>query len=242
MQEERKGCLPRTLLTAVILLLVVLTTLFFAVRTDGARVFIQGWLEKRLGVELIVGKARIDFPYVLVLEDVKTVGFKMDQTAGFHAQEVRIAPAWRPMLSVTVVRGTCCLAPAKGNGWEPTAVSFLGHVDFELPPTAVAATRELRDKLRIRLEDGAFCWLAPGGSGVQRTAAGVFFALGPMRASDRCLYHYRLRVRSQQRTGARPTKDLQREWVATDEKDYVELSRSVPVAKGSEQQSVTSDQ
>ncbi len=241
-EEERKGCLPRLLLTVVILALVALVTLFFAVRTDGGKAFIQGWLEKKLGMDLVVGKTRIGLPYVLVIEDVKSVGFKMDETAGLHAQEIRVAPGWRPMWSVTVLRGTCCLAQAENGVWEPSGLSFLGDLDIERPATTASATRELREKLRIRTEDGAIKWLAPGGSSVERLATGVFFSVTPLRAPDRRLYHYRLAVRSLRRPGFEATRDFQREWLATEEQDYVELSRSVPVGEGREQEAVISDQ
>lgn len=232
--EERKGYLPRVLVTLVILAIVVLVTVFFAVRTDGGKVVIQGWLEKKLGMELMVSKTRIGLPYVLVIEDVKSVGFKMDKTAGFHAQEVRVAPGWRPMWSVTVVRGTFCLVRADDGQWEPQSLSFAGGLDLEKPETVVTATRDLRSELRLRLEDGAFKWLQPGGAGVERLATGVFFAVTPLRAPGRRLYHYRLAVSSLRTPGFEAVRDLQREWVSTDEQDYVELSRSVPVEEGSD--------
>ena len=85
------GGVGRFLVTVLIISIVLLVTVFFAVRTRGGHEFIEERLEKELGLKISVERMRIGWPYALVLEELCTEGFEAEgDTPGFAAQEVRL--------------------------------------------------------------------------------------------------------------------------------------------------------
>jgi len=69
---DERSPLGRLLAMVILLAVIVLVTVFFAVRTRGGHEFIVERLNRYVGIDLSVEKMRIGWPYALVLEQVRS--------------------------------------------------------------------------------------------------------------------------------------------------------------------------
>ena len=80
LDERGMSTVARFTLVTGIILAIFLGAFWFVARTEGWTSLTEEWLEKRLGMELNVGRTKIGFPYVLVAENVEAVVLVRDST------------------------------------------------------------------------------------------------------------------------------------------------------------------
>ncbi|MBL7076458.1 MAG: hypothetical protein ISS31_03205 [Kiritimatiellae bacterium] len=221
--EGGMGVVGRFLVTVLIILIVVLVTVFFAVRTRGGHEFIEERIEKHLGVDVVVDSMRIGWPYALVLEDIRTEGFDEEgDMSGFAAQEVRLGPSLRARYRVFVRRGHLRLVETEGQMWEPACFARLG----ELPYGDLAdVTRMLPLSTgRVELEvNGARVEWFDRRNSILASAHGISYRVTPVRIPGRTMQHHNLSLYSMTRPNGARISDVAREWLSSDTIERVEL-------------------
>lgn len=222
--EGKRGIIMRTFATLVVLTIVLMITFFFIVRTDGAREFIEKRLSKRLGISVEIEKARIGFPYVLVIENMRTSDFGVAGAAGISAEEIRIG---RRLLTWTLGLQNCILRVKQDvdGAWNPPVCAKIGNWLGSGVEQLTSLTMRFRDNVSIDLVDGEISWLAEDGSEVA-VLREVGFSLRSVKVEDRILYYYLMTVYSAEGTPYSGSHDMKREWIATEAIDYIEIAGS----------------
>ena len=215
----------RFLVTVLVLVLIVLVTGFFAAKTEGARRMVEDRLTKLLGVPVRVEQIRIGFPYALVSDRAASKGFEEGEP-GFRAQEVRVCAGIRPFCRVSILRAELRLVRNRDGMWEPTALAGLGEAVTGNVAGISGLTESLRRRVLLRVRDSSIRWRDTGGAEVAM-ASGVDFKMAPVRfPGRRVLFHYDLSVRNWADSDGRKLHDLEREWLAWEKTDYLEMVRA----------------
>jgi hypothetical protein len=219
------GAVGRFLTTLIIVLAILLTTVFFAVRTAGGRSFLQDALAKRLGRNVALGSARIGFPYDLVLGAVVSSDYDAGRS-GFRCEEARvgIGPG---RVRLTLAGPEINLRRNADGVWAPELFGKIGGLPWRKVGEISTLTEDLRKSTALHVRGGGINWLDEQGR-VLASAADIAFDLSPVRLPGRRVYHYRLSVYSVLDVEGRRVNALQREWLASADKAYLELSRSDP--------------
>jgi len=221
--EGGVGVVGRFLVTVLIILVVLLVTVFFAVRTRGGHEFIEERIEKHLGLSIEVERMRIGWPYALVLEDMRTEGFDEEgDMPGFAAQEVRLGPSLRARYRIFVRRGHLRLVEAEGHIWDPSCFARLG----ELPYGDLAdVTRMLplaARRVEFEMNGGRLEWFDRRNS-ILASAHGINYCVTPVRIPGRTMQHHALSLYSMARPNGARMSDVSREWLSSDTIERVEL-------------------
>ena len=218
-----RGAISRFLIVVLILAIIVLVSGWFAARSEGGRDLIESQLAKRLGMPVAIERTHIGWPYVLVLENIRTPEFAAAGTAGFSAAEVRIGPGvgrWNLKLRQVIVR-----VMDEGDGqWKPACLSRLGDLRDVRARDVVRATDGIRDKVSIRLADSTLGWLDAEGNEIA-SARDVNFRMLPVRIEKRRLHYFALDVYRATGVALGDARDMHWEWLTTQELEYIELSR-----------------
>jgi hypothetical protein len=221
--EGGMGIGGRFLATVLIILIVLLVTVFFAVRTRGGHEFIEERIEKHLGVEIDAERMRIGWPYALVLEDMRTDGFDEEgDMPGFAAQEVRVGPSLRARYRIFIRRGHLRLVETESRLWDPAFFARLG----ELPYGDLAdVTRMLplaAGRVEFELSGGRVEWFDRSNS-ILASAHGINYRVTPVRVPGRTMQHHSLSLYSMTRPNGARMSDVSREWLSSDTIEHVEL-------------------
>jgi hypothetical protein len=217
------GIVGRFFVTVLVILIVVLVTVFFAVRTRGGHEFIEERIEKNLGLDLTAERMRIGWPYALVLEDVRTEGFDEEgDMPGFAAQEVRLGPSLRARYHIFIRRGHLRLVEGEGQVWDPVCFARLG----ELPYGDLAdVTRMLplaEGRVALEVNGGRVEWFDRNTS-ILASAHGISYSVTPVRIPGRTMLHHALSLYSMTRPNGARMSDVSREWLSSATIERVEL-------------------
>jgi hypothetical protein len=219
---RRCGAVSRLLVVGLILVVIVMIAGWFAVRSDGGRDLIETHLSKRLGAKVSVGRSRIGWPYVLVLEEVRTPGFEAAGTPGFSIEELRLGRRlrhWRLQLRQAIAR-----VQEGGNArWEPACLSRLADLRDAGARDVVRLTEGVRDSMRIELTNCSLSWLDADGNETA-SVRNVDFSVLPVRIRKRRLHYFELDIYQGIGVALAPGRDVHREWLTTQEMEYIELS------------------
>lgn len=213
----------RFLVTVVVILLILLGTGAVLVRLEGGRTFVEDQLERVLAHELTIERARIGWPYELVVENLRSDGFG-EGAAGFSAKEVRIGWGIRPRATVEVRHGTLRLVRDSEGRWAPDAFAGLGDLPVESISDISRLTAALRERYAVHVSDSDLEWDDAEGQ-LLAAAGGVTFDMTPVRIPGRRMSHYRLRVQHMLEPDHARRSEMVREWLASSGKDYVEIHR-----------------
>jgi len=218
------GCfsgLRRFAATVFVLVAIGLVTLLFLVRTGGGRSLIEDRLSRFAGQPVTVERARIGWPYVLVLEGVQTEGFGAAGRPGWSVAALRcgLDPHGRRRLTLRQPRAH--LVRNTEGAWRPSVLSPLGELAAGDIGDIAGATRPFRARWVVKAVHGSVRWL--DARGVETGAAEeVTFAMQPVHVPGRRMVYYRLAVDTLRR-GARAARFVEREWLASDADAYLEL-------------------
>lgn len=218
------GCLWSGLITVTVAVGVLLAAGLLVARTSGMKRVIEDALSRQMEMKMQIGALRVGWPYDLVATDV-------------HSKEQ--APGGDPVLEVTEARvGLGLRTPwrlhargailnlmrtADGN-WRPAAMAPLGDLPKESLAALSSATRTMRDAWRIEIADSAVRWFAPDGK-LALAANGVAFRMSPIRLPTRDMHHYRVAVYQMRGAEEDRVDDVEREWLASETDDYIEIGR-----------------
>jgi len=224
-----RGAISRFVVVVLILAVIVLVAGWFAVRSEGARGLIEEQVAKRLGTPVEIEKTRIGWPYVLVLENLRTPGFEAAGTPGFSAVEVRVGRGfrrWDLRLRQVILR----VMDEGGGRWAPEYLARLGDLREVRAPDVVRATDGIRDKVEIRLTDSTLGWLDAEGAEVA-SVRDVNFSMLPVRIENRRLHYFSLDVYRATGVALGEGRDMHWEWLTTQELEYIELSSGSQAAQ-----------
>jgi len=223
--RPRMNAFGRFLVTVLILVIILGVTLLIAVRTTGARQFISGSLEKRTGAEWTIGSAKIGWPYDLVLEDLATKDTAPTGDPFVRIREFRVG--WRgTTCRISLLRCTVNLVKRPLGDWKPEFLARVGALRGKDAEEITRLTERFRKRTRLTVSDSSVRWLRGTGDFVE-TANGVSFKVIPLKAGGRRLFYYRLAADAViGGDGVLLTHDVEREWLATEDRDYLEIGRS----------------
>jgi hypothetical protein len=215
-----RGCLIGLLVLAAILI----ATVFAAVRTENGRAFVEDRFQKWLEMDLRIGSAGLSLPCDVVARNVQSSGYSDPGKPGFKAQEIRVG--YRPPkgLHVSVYKGSLNLVRLADGSWAPGYFSKMG----ELPKRNIAEisriTSTFREDVALEISEWRMTWSDTEG-GQEAEASGITFRMTPVSVPGRQMFHYYLSVYNVQGGEGAKGHDIEREWLASDMHDYVELYR-----------------
>ena len=221
----RTGCLGRSCVIILLVVLILGMTGFFVVRSDGARALIEDRLSKRLGQDVAIDKTSIGWPYVLVIRGLQSETGRADG-ASFAAREVRIGLGIRRRWHINVHRPAITLTQSDEGVWQPRALARLGDLHGGHISDVSELTRRLRRTTVLDVRDGSARWLDAGGRVLARVS-GVDFRVQPVALPGRRVHYYSLSAYTML-AGANSDRvhDVHREWLATSDDPYVVLDAS----------------
>jgi hypothetical protein len=221
--EERGGCIVRFLVTTLVLGIILLVGLLFVVRTEGGRQLAAGMVGKRLGLEMNVGVARIGLPYDLVMEDVVSIEALPGGEPLVSIKELRVGLG--STLRVRVHHCVLNLIRQEDEAWLPGSMARLGDLPMKNVAEISRLTAGFRKRVSLRVTDLSVRWLNSKGQPMA-TAGGVTFNMEPTQLPDRRMYHYHLSIYHVLGPAEAKVHDVEREWLAAEGMDYVEIGRS----------------
>ncbi len=220
--EGGMGVVGRFLVTVLVILIVLLVTVFFAVRTRGGHEFIEERIEKHLGVDITVDRMRIGWPYALVMEDMRTEGFDEEgDMPGFAAQEVRIGPSLRAPYRLFIRRGHLRLVETESRLWDPACFARLGELPYG-DLADVTRMLSLTGRMEFGVNGGRVEWFDRQNS-ILASAHGIDYRVTPVRIPGRTMQHHALSLYSMTRPNGARMSDVSREWLSSDTMERVEL-------------------
>lgn len=214
------GFLRSVVLTVCIVGVIGLTTVFFAVRTEGGRSFVEHRLERATGLDLRIARVRIGWPYALVIESLATEPFAQGQ-AGFRAQRLRVSLGWTGRRRLQVTRGELILAQDERGGWQPSFFERAGPLPEADVRRLERVTAAFRGRWTVDATDGTIRWMDATGEETA-SASGITFRIEPVDVPDHRMYYARLALYTLKLPAGRFT-DVEREWLLSDRAPYVEL-------------------
>lgn len=222
-----RGCFRGALITLGLVIAIILVAIVFAARTEGMKAIVTDRLSKTLGEDLSIGSIHIGWPYVLVIEDIKSQGLEKGE-AGFKAAEVRMGILCPFSRRLDVHRGVIRLVQMADGGWQPSVFGKLGQLPESHVSEVTRLTRKLRKRTRLRITEGRVSWIDQAGV-VGAMAEDVALSIVPVKLpnSGRS-YYYSLHVYNLlQGNDAGRLHDVQHDWLSTEENPYIVTSSSV---------------
>ena len=222
--DRKKGVISRFVKTVLFLAVVLMATLWFAARTEGGRGFVESELSKRLGIKVTIESMRIGWPYVLVMDNLRTPEFEAAGTAGFSVVEARLGRSlqyWNIRLKQSIVR----IKKDEEGSWKPGSAARLGDLKDAGIIDIVKLTDGLRKRVRLRVTKSNVEWLDRDGA-VTAFARDVDFRMLPAYIDDRKFHYYVLNIYNSSGISLDSGRDMHWEWLTTAEVDYIELPGS----------------
>jgi len=223
--KTKKGALGRLLAALLIVWFILYTTAFVLARMDVGRNFIRGWMEKQLGLELEIEATSLALPFEIVMDRVESKGFQFGIKPGFKASEIRISPRLFSPTHVSVLRGELTLVRGEDGTWTPTGFSRLGDIPLRNLTEVSRVTRTFRKEMTFHLTEGSIAWLDKTELEIA-SAYGISFDVLPASIPERTLYYHHLVVYNMLGVDGMRVHDVEREWLSSDSKDYIEINRS----------------
>ena len=216
-----RGALRALAGTLFVLAVVLLIAGFFGVRTESFRKMARERIEKETGIPVTIDRARIGWPYGLVLAGVRFANDPTQSLDRLRVDEVRIDVGIGKPPLVTLNGCSLTLVERKDGKWDPEGVSGLG----ELRDIAQIAglTGGIRKKVRLRISHGAILWVDWNGHEVAR-AEDFSFTMEPVvTITGRKLHYCALSVRELALEDGALSRDVKAEWIITGEDRTVEI-------------------
>lgn len=216
--------LSRFMITVAVLIVILGVTLFLAVRTDGGRTMIQDWLGKKLGMTLTIRDTTMELPFVLVMEGISS---KENDPLGkplLKVQEVAVRPRWGGRLEITVERATLSIVKTGETSWNPAFFSRLGDVPFRTIGEITRVVRKLGRDVTLHIDDSGVNWMDDAGA-ITAVVSGVSFDATPVDVPGRRMSHFKLSIYSSMLPGGVEAGDVDREWMSSESRDYIEIHR-----------------
>ena len=171
-------------------------------------------------------------PFEIVIDRMESKGFEFGLKPGFKAREVRIAPRLFSPTAVTVLRGELTLARGEDGTWKPGGFSRLGDIPLRNIAEISRVTRTFRRNVTLHITDGSVVWLDNTELEIA-SASGILLDVAPVSIPQQTMYYHHLMVYNMLGVDGMRVHDVEREWLSSVTRDYIELHRSgkpIPVS------------
>ena len=223
---------PGCLIAFVVAAAIVIATAFAAVRTEGGCAFVEERLQKWLDMDLKIESASLGLPCDVVMKQVASKDFDLPGQPGFKAQELRVGLRLNGRLSISAYKWRLNLVRLPDDSWAPGCFSKLGGLPKRTIAEISHLTSDLREDAVMDINEGRITWGDADGR-QEAEAEGIVFRMTPVSVPGRRMYHYYLSVYNVQGGEGAKGHDIEREWLASDMHEYLELyreSRSLPAS------------
>lgn len=218
--ERRSSFLGSFVLPFLIVVAVLLTAIFFIVKTDGGKRFIADKLGKSLGMDVELKVTRIGWPYVLVIEGLSVKEKESDKIL-LRAESVRLAKDSKFRTHIYVNRGELILEQNSDGEWSPHVFARLGSLPAE-NVVQLADTVDLFDKrVVIDITDSTISWLDKNGE-KKSFVSSLYFNSSPVKIQSYDMRYFYLSVKSGM-ANEKKFSDIEKEWLASKAKPYLAL-------------------
>jgi hypothetical protein len=221
------GTFKRFCVTSLILLIISMVFVAVAVQTNKGSDEIKKYLSKLAGEPVHFEKASIGWPYVLVLDGVESEDFDLDGEEGFRVEEARIGLRFNGDRVVKLYGCTLFLVQDADKQWVPGVFDGLGDLPLRNVADITRLTLGFRDRVRLSIEEGAIKWKSIAGVGA--SASKIEFEMSRIKMPRQVMYGYYLVVHNALGVDGVRSRDIKREWLASEKDDYIEIARSEDV-------------
>jgi hypothetical protein len=218
------GCLWSGLITLVVAVGVLLAVGLLAARTSGVKRLIEDALSREMEMKMQIGAMRVAWPYDLVVEDLHSKEQAPGGDPVLEVSEARIGLGLRTPWRLYVRGAILNLMQLPDGNWRPASMAPLGDLPQQSLADLSSATRTMRDRWRIEIEDSAIRWFAADGR-LTLSVNGIAFEMSPIRLPTRDMQHYRVAVYQARGRDEDRADDVEREWLASETDDYIEVGR-----------------
>ena len=206
--------------TLLIIAAILLVFGFFAARTEGFKNYLQDQIQKRTGQRFDIGDTRIGWPYDLVLQDVKYRDPHADAKGTLTMKEVRVGISLDLTWRIGVTGADLTLVESTEGQWTPALLAALGPIKRMGEVSEI--TSDLQTQVLLDVEDSTIQWINRKGERTG-TAKGLGFVMTLLHPPNRTLCYFRLTAREVVRANDGRIHDVDREWVCTVSKPYIEI-------------------
>jgi hypothetical protein len=219
--ERRLGFFGSFVVPFLIVVVIVLVTVFFLVKTAGGKEFIAARVGKYLVMDIELDSTRIGWPYVLVLEGLSAKEKDVAEVA-LTAESVRLSYDFRMRKHISVSRGELIILQNCDGDWLPHVFEKLGDVPAK-NITQLADTLDLFDKkIVLDITDSIIRWVDKAGN-ENDAVSGLYFKMLPVKIEKYDMDYFSLSARSGMIDGKK-FHNIEREWLASKENSYLGLS------------------
>jgi hypothetical protein len=214
----------RIIITLLVLAAILLTTGFFAARTDGGREFIEDWLGRKLDMKLTAGRTRIGWPYVLVIQDLVSEETSEADRPLLKAGQIKIGLGFKTRWRVDVHRCVLDLVVDKDGAWRPSVFSRLGNLPGEDLAEVSRATAGFRKRIALRISDSTVRWLDRRDEELASMKE-LSFSVTPAKVPGHEMYCYKMFIYDCSIPGVGPGRayNVEREWLSSESRDFIAL-------------------
>jgi hypothetical protein len=223
-KPKSRGGIKRFLVTLIIIGAILVATAFLVVRTDGGRSFVEKWLVKQLDMDLTIKDAKLELPFTLVIIDAVSKAVEPGGKPLLRIRELSVSPTMRGGLKLDVRRGVLFMLRNASGDWTPAFFSKFGEMPSKNVAEISRVMRKMGKGTSLFVNDSAITWIGEDGV-VKAEVTGLSFDAAPVDLPDRTIRYFRVAADSAKSAAGVVVKDVEREWLCSDTKDYVELNR-----------------
>jgi hypothetical protein len=223
-KPKSRGGLKRFIITLIIIAVILMATAFLAVRTDGGRSFVEKWLVKQLDMDLTIKDAKLELPFTLVIIDAVSKAVEPGGKPLLRIRELSVSASMKGGMKFEVRRGVLFLLRNASGDWTPGFFSKFGEVPSKNVAEISRVMRKMGKGTSLYVSDSAITWVGEDGA-VKAEVTGLTFDAAPVDLPDRTIRYFRVAADSATTSDGVVAKDVEREWLTSDAKDYVELNR-----------------
>lgn len=223
---KKKHGLRRLLVTLVVIAVILYVFLFLAARTDGARSLVEKWMSDKIGSQVTIRKMAMTLPFGLAMEDVRTKDFTGD-SAGVDVGEMKMVPGGRTALSLSAKNVKIVLEREGEEGWGPRLFEKVGDLPLKDIGEISRVTESFRERLSVVAERISITWIDQGGE-ILAMVEDASFSVEPVFLPSGKWHYYSLKIYKCEAPGlgGLTGKDIAKEWLADENRPYVELKSS----------------
>ena len=216
--------LAQIIQTVAILLVILLAFVFFAVRTEAARTMIENQIARNLGLKVTIERARIGFPYDLVIEDMVSKNFGEDEQPWFKVAEVRLGMnlRLRTAFRLSIRRAVLSAIHEARDQAQPEFLHRLINLDLTNVADLTRASAGIRELFSVDVSESSIEWFDRRKSPLG-VINGIAYRVCPVDIPGHSLYYQSLDV--YQATGPAPA-DLsgsRKEWIVEGDRPAIEI-------------------
>jgi hypothetical protein len=221
-RRRRAGGNPIGVILGLLALAIVVTTaLWWFSGTKTFQGFILDYLQNRTDCEWTLERSRLQWPGDLVCSGIAMRGEQGGRQGTVLIGTARIGWRWGNALAVELLAPAVELVRQSDNRWKP---EFLGKLGALRAIDEVADLfLRLRPGLLLTVRNGHVRWLDGASGATLADIEGLELTSQPLNVPARPMRHYRLGARRVQRPDGGRGQNIEREWISSPTRKYLEL-------------------